>query len=483
MRRIARLGLPAGLLLSALLALAGCGGGSSDDDEETPTRDTGQDGRVAQMRFINAIPDAPIIEMLHDGRNSARFTEFLNFGEGSNRKDFVIGNFFFNFSYVDGTGTRQTLYEESDFALADGNELNYIMIGALSEARLLRVDNPEFLLGLDDATADVDPQIQFVHTAVGIGPIDFYLTENGAELASAVAQATLNFGEPSAMFDIQASESLQLRAFAAGSTTELLYDSGSIAIARTTRSMILAANYFGPVEGTASGVELLRFGASPIALTNANQPATLRVHNVVADETAVDVYLGTIFGSPAIANVEFGGRSDELQLPAQTTDVIVTSAGNQLNTLTTLQGAVLSGGTRNTVYVGGVGSDENNNNEPDIGSRVAQESTRTIAEGVPLRLFNGSTINTSLAVYLLRPGQSIQNTTPTNLAMGDYAAISLVAGEFDIVIVESENQSTIFGPERVVPVPNTALNIVVRDTFGGTTPVQVDLVVEPTSGL
>lgn len=475
---------PLGLLLSALLLLAGCGGsGDGGDDNGTPTTDTGQDGRVAQMRFINAIPDAPVIEMLHDGRNSARFTEFLNFGVGSNRKDFVIGNFFFNFSYIDGTGTRQTLYEEVDFALRDGNEFNYIMIGALNEARLLRVDNPEFLVGLDDATADVDPQIQFVHTAVGIGAIDFYLTENGADLASAVAQATLDFGEPSALFDVQASDSLQLRAYAAGSTTELLYDSGSIAIARTTRSMILAANYFGPVEGTASGVELLRFGATPIALSNANQPATLRVHNVIADETAIDVYLDDVSGTPEIANVPFRGRTDELQLPAQTTDIIVTSAGNQLNTLLSLQNASLSGGTRNTLYLGGLGSDENNNNAANIGSEVAQESTRTIAEGVPLRLFNGSTINTALSIFLLRPGQSIQNATPTNLGMGDYAAVSLVAGDFDIVIVESENQSTIFGPQRVIPVADTALNIVIRDTFGGTSPVQVDLVVEPTFGL
>ena len=81
---------------AAVLFVAGCGGGSGDDDDDLILTDTGQDGRIAQMRFINMIPDSPIVEMLHEGTSSARFTELLPFGTGSNRNDFITGDFFFN---------------------------------------------------------------------------------------------------------------------------------------------------------------------------------------------------------------------------------------------------------------------------------------------------------------------------------------------------------------------------------------------------
>ena len=470
------------LLLSACVAtfLAACSGGGDDDDQLT---DSGQDARVGQMRFVNAIPDSPVIEMLHDARNSARFVELLNFGASSNRNDFVIGDFEFNFGYVNGAGQRITLFEDAAFPLRDGQEFSWIMIGTLNNARVLRVDNPEFLLGLDDATADVAPQIQYVHTAVGVGEIDFYLTDNGADIGTATPQATLAFGEHSALFDIEATTTAQLRAYAAGSTTELLFDSGATTFARTTRSMILAANYFGPTTGSQTSVELLRLGRTPEALSNANQPSTLRVHNVVTDENAIDVYLGDATGTPEFSNLAFADRSAELQLAAQVTDITVTAAGNPQAVILELSDSVLAAAQRQTLYVGGVGSDPDNNNEPDIGSALAPESSRAISEGVPLRVFNGSSSTGAVAIFVLRPGQTVADTASTNLTMGGYASLSVITGDFDLVINETANNSTIYGPERVTPTPGTALNIVIRDTFGGTSPVVVDFVEDTTTGL
>ena len=53
----------------------------------------------------------------------------------------------------------------------------------------------------------------------------------------------------------------------------------------------------------------------------------------------------------------------------------------------------------------------------------------------------------------------------------------------DLVIVEATSLATIYGPERITPEQGTTLNIVIRDTFGGTTPVVVDFTSEPTVGL
>jgi len=472
-----------GLLLS--LALSACGGGGDDSTNPNvaPVTDTGQDGRVAQLRFINMVPDSPTLDFFHSGTSSQPFTDQLNFGQGSNRNNFVIGDFVFNFSYVNGTGTRITFFEESDFPVLDGFEYNFIVTGTLNNPEVIRLDNPEFLVGLDDATADVDPQIQFIHTAVGIGEIDFYLTEDGASLTEATAMATLAFGDSSQIFDITETTTAQLRAFTAGSTTDLLFDSGATPISRTTRSLIFANNYFGPVNPGDSGVELRRFASIPIALGNANQPATLRVHNVVSDQNAIDVYLGDITGTPTYENIAFGDRTPEILLPAQTTDIGVTAAGNAADVLLELTNQTLFGANRSTLYLGGEGSDPDDNNNPNIGANLALESNRAIAEGVSLRLFNGSTSANELFVFLLRPGQDIANATPNSLTMGGYVGVSVVTGEFDLVIVDSTNNSTIFGPERVVPTAGTALNIIIRDTFGGTTPVQIDFVEDQTQSL
>lgn len=470
-------------MLSIGVTACGGGGDSSTDPNEDRITDTGQDGRVAQLRFLNMVPDSPVIEMLHSGTSSQAFTELLNFGQGSNRNNFVIGDFNFNFSYVDGSGTRITLFEETGFPVLDGFEHNFIVAGTLENPQVIRLDNPEFLVGLDDLTADVDPQIQFIHTAVGVGDIDFYLTENGASIADATPLATLSFGQDSDIFDTVETNTAQLRAFTAGSTTELLFDSGETAIARTTRSLIFAINYFGPVNPGDSGVELRRFGSIPIALGNANQPATVRVHNVVSDQNAIDVYLGDITGTPTFGSVEFGVRTPELLLNAQVTDIGVTSAGNAADVLLELTGQSLLGGNRSTLYVGGEGSDPDNNNAANIGSTVVVESTRAIAEGVSLRIFNGTTSANTLTVFLLRPGQDIDNATPNTLEMGGYVGVPVVTGDFDLVIVDPTNNSTIFGPERITPTPDTALNILIRDTFGGTTPIQVDFVEDATQSL
>lgn len=469
-------------LAATLLFLAGCGGGDGDSDEQRTT-DVGQDGRVAQLRFVNLVPDGPQIEFFHTGTGSSPFTDLLNFGNSTNRNNFVTGTFQLNFSYLDGQGQRITLFEDLDFQVADGDEFSFIMVGELADAQLMLVENEEFLLGLDDTTADVDPQIQFVHTAVDVGAIDFYLTENGAPVSSASAQATLNFGESSAIFDVAETATGQLRAFSSGSTTDLLFDSGETPITRTTRSMVVAANYFGPSNGTQDNVQLLRYGSLPIPLANANQPSSIRVHNVISDENAVDLFLDGALGAPLIEDVEFTARSPEVVVPAGTNTLIVTAADNASNVLLTLTSAALIGGERRTLYVGGEGSNPDDNNNPNVGSTLVTESDRNIAAGVPVRIFNGATQNDSLLVYLLRPGEVIENSTPTTLAMGGYGSVSVVSGDFDVVVIESTSEAIIYGPERVTPQQGTTMNIIIRDTFGGTTPVVVDFVNEPTTGI
>jgi len=470
-------------LLALTAVLVACGGGGGDSDNET-TSDMGQDARVAQMRFVNIVPDAPQIEFFHSGTQSSPFTNVLGFGESSARNNFVTGTFQFNFSYINGQGQRISLFEASDFQLSDGDEFSFIMIGDLLNAELLMVENEEFLLGLDDATADVEPQLQFVHTAVGVGAIDFYLTENGADLASATAQATLSFGESSSMFDIAASDTAQLRVFSAGSTADLLFDSGATTFARTTRSMVVAANYFGPSNNsTQDNVQLLRFGEVPVALANANQPSSIRIHNAISDENAVDLFLdGTLGTAPLIAGVEFTERSAEIVVPAGTNDLLVTAANNAGNVLLTLPSAALIGGERRTLYVGGEASDPDDGNNINVESMLVTESNRAIAAGVPVRIFNGATQSTSLLVFLLRPGEAIETSAPNTLPLGGYTAVPAVSGDFDLVVVDGTSNATIYGPERITPQQGTTMNIVIRDTSGGTTPIVVDFVNEPTTG-
>ena len=464
----------------ALACLSGCGGSNNDDEGVV---DTGQDARVAQMRFINAMPDAPLLQMTHNGRNSTLVTELLIFGAGSRRNDFVTGTFSFNFGYLDGTGEVVVLYEASDVVVDDGDEFTYVMIGSLANPELLRIENAEFLLGLDDATAVVDPEIQFVHTVVGRGAIDFYLSSDDADISGAIPNATLEFGEYSDIASVVAGTDYRIRAFTAGTTTNPLFDSDSTALAATTRTLILAANFFGPGISAGSGeINLLRFGILPEAFENLDSPNTFRVRNAIADADSVDVYFDNVLGAPVVADLVFGAVSTAQPDTGRDLSILVTPAGDSV-TIGLQTAATLLPGQRHTLYLGGLISDEADNGAANVGSFLAAESFREISSGVSVRVFNGSSVNSGLNVYFLSPGQTIDTGTPITVAMGDYNTITLGSTDYDLTIVEVINQATIYGPERITLTPSTVLTTIIRDTLGGGSPVVVDFTEEPTVGI
>ena len=79
---------------------------------------------------------------------------------------------------------------------------------------------------------------------MGVGPIDFYLTENGADIAAATPQATVDYRANSALFDVSASTTAQIRAYPAGNKTDLLFDSGV-----TLNAIVNAVNQVGAAPG------------------------------------------------------------------------------------------------------------------------------------------------------------------------------------------------------------------------------------------
>jgi hypothetical protein len=275
----------------------------------------------------------------------------------------------------------------------------------------------------------------------------------------------------------------RIQAFAAGTTTNSLFDSGSTALATTTRTLILAANFFGPDTSSGSDeMNLLRFGLLPEAFENLDLPNTFRVRNAIADADSVDVYFDNVLGAPVVADLAFGTVSAVQPDTSRDLSILVTPAGDSV-TIGLQTAATLLPGQRHTLYLGGLISDETDNGAANVGSFLAAESFREISSGVSVRVFNGSSVNSGLNVYFLNPGQTIDTGTPITLAMGGYNTITLGSTDFDLTIVEVTNQATIYGPERITLTPSTVLTTIIRDTLGGGSPVVVDFAEEPTIGI
>ena len=459
--------LPFWLLLALLSA---CGGGNNDDNEGQTLEDVGQDSRVANMRFVNAIPDSPLLDMQHSGDRSQLFSEQLNFGESSNLKNFVIGDFVFNFGFF-VAGQRTVLFEAEDVPLSDGDEFTYLMLGTLDDPQVLRIDNTEFLLGQPEGTV-LEPEIQFVHTVVGQGSLDFYLTPQAADISAAAPDATLAFGEHSALLPRAESEDYRLRVFAAGDTATPLFDSGATSLVNTTRTLYVALNYFGPGGGV---LEVRPLGVVPLAFAEPDLPTELVVHNLLADVAAVDVFQESVLGAPIVDAVPAGVRTAPQAISDGTQTVLATADGDGTILFESTQ--ALIPGNRVTLYLGGLATDAANDEAPTVSGLLVAESDRRISGLVALRVFHAAASAGTIDVYLLPPGASIETSSPTasSLSLGSYGQANLAPGDYDLAIVDQANGAVLIGPERVALEAGNIATLLVEDAPGGGIPVTAGL--------
>jgi hypothetical protein len=196
------------LALAAAVFTAGC---SDDDDSGTgPTTEAG-------VRVVHASPDAPSVDVLVDDAQVLTAVPYLG---SSSYLDVPSGT---RNVKVNATGTSTTVID-TDLQLAVGTDYTVIAGGLVSSI--------EPLVLTDDRTAPPagNVKVRAVHGAPSAPAVDVYVTEPGADIATATPVLTsVPFGAASDYLSVPAGD-YQVRVTPAGSKTVVI-DSGSLTLA------------------------------------------------------------------------------------------------------------------------------------------------------------------------------------------------------------------------------------------------------------
>ena len=243
-----------GTLILSAVALVGCQGISMGA------------GSVAQLRVIDASPDAPAIDSY---QNNAALAYNLGFGTATSYVAMLPGSYMLA---ADRAGTRQALVE-GPASLSAGHQYTAIVgnVNAAMQQTLL----------LDQSTPAPAGEIavRLVDQATHAGAVDVYLVPKAGKLSTTAPIATgLNFGSNSGYLDLPAGV-YELAVMPAGtgparSTVTLLsgaqveYASGAV------RTIVL----IDTASSTASAL-------SPGASLSAAPPAAAGVQAIIADDS------------------------------------------------------------------------------------------------------------------------------------------------------------------------------------------------------
>ena|SRR5450755_3639893 len=414
----------------------------------------GISGPSANFQVIHASPDTPSLTVLIDGQ--PLFGD-LHYGEGTGELQVTAGSHTLSMQAETPTGA-VTVIPSTTINFAQGNDY------------VVAAEGPYASIGSDvfpHALSTVDPsatRIQVLNAAPTEPSIAVYLTAPGADLTASTPLGTgsLAFMGATAPADVT-SGSYEIRITAAGTTTPVLFDSGTITLIGGTDLVITALQNVGP--GTAPVVLGLTdaFG-NDSTLFDISTPATLRVVNVSPDSPPLSVVSNGNTAAPLVAGLAFESFTPYGSLTPGSYTFTLTPASNTSQVVAT-EALALNAGTQQTIYALGAYA--------TLGTEATFDNRRRVATGAKLRLVQASPAAGFVDVYLTAPGAGIASMTPAIVGIpfgGDTGFQQVVAGSYDLTITTAGTQTVLAGP-TTISVSNTGIyTIASRDAPGGGAP-------------
>jgi SH3-like domain-containing protein len=285
-------------LIAALLALVLAVGAVS-----------AQDGGLAKVRFVHAIPGAGPIDVYVDGQLTA---VNIGFGSGTTYANLPAGP---HTVTVTGAGSPSTLWEQSIDSVADS--ATTMVAASAADARFTPF--PEDLTPLDLGEA----RLNVIHAIPGAPAVDLILA-NGAPVIPGVEALTPagTIDAPVGVYD-----------FAVVPTGS---DAASAQLTLPAQPLNTGTSYMMVVYGTASEPRAL---ALTTATNASGEAGFVRVIHGVPGAPAVDVYVGDVLAFPSIT---FGQLTEHVAVPAGTYRLGLRAAGS-LDELVALDAGVEAG--------------------------------------------------------------------------------------------------------------------------------------------
>ncbi|ELA8125861.1 DUF4397 domain-containing protein [Vibrio parahaemolyticus] len=292
-----------------------------------------------------------------------------------------------------------------------------------------------------DSMADANSlDVQVVHAASGVPAVDLYVTEPGADLASATPLMNLAYKASTDVLNIPAGE-YQVR-LAVGDS--VAFDSGTISLAANS-NLTIAAISTGDSNSTSPVKLLVLDGSGSSIIEDMGSQAEVRVGHLVDGAPIVDVNVnGAAFGP--LADLAFKEIRGYLGLDAGAYDIDVYVDGTTTNPIIDVDGLMVAGGMDYSVYAVGVVSPV-----IDIEPLVVEDMRRAVATSATLNVTHGAAnpVAEMVDIYLTT-SVGIEGSDPTitnfaykesvkglYVAAGTYYVTVTVAGNPDAVAIDS----------------------------------------------
>ncbi|MCR9495179.1 DUF4397 domain-containing protein [Vibrio alginolyticus] len=292
-----------------------------------------------------------------------------------------------------------------------------------------------------DSMADANSlDVQVVHAASGVPAVDLYVTEPGADLASATPLMNLAYKASTDVLNIPAGE-YQVR-LAVGDS--VAFDSGTISLAANS-NLTIAAIGTGDSNSTSPVKLLVLDGSGSSIIEDMGSQAEVRVGHLVDGAPIVDVNVnGAAFGP--LADLAFKEIRGYLDLDAGAYDIDVYVDGTTTNPIIDVDGLMVAGGMDYSVYAVGVVSPA-----IDIEPLVVEDMRRAVATSATLNVTHAAAnpIAEMVDIYLTTSA-GIDGSDPTianfaykdsvqglYVAEGTYYVTVTVAGDPSTVAVDS----------------------------------------------
>ncbi|MCS0384384.1 DUF4397 domain-containing protein [Vibrio diabolicus] len=292
-----------------------------------------------------------------------------------------------------------------------------------------------------DSMADANSlDVQVVHAASGVPAVDLYVTEPGADLASATPLMNLAYKASTDVLNIPAGE-YQVR-LAVGDS--VAFDSGTISLAANS-NLTIAAISTGDSNSTSPVKLLVLDGSGSSIIEDMDSQAEVRVGHLVDGAPIVDVNVnGAAFGP--LADLAFKEIRGYLDLDAGAYDIDVYVDGTTTNPIIDVDGLMVAGGMDYSVYAVGVVRPA-----IDIEPLVVEDMRRAVATSATLNVTHAAAnpVAEMVDIYLTTSA-GIDGSDPTianfaykdsvqglYVAEGTYYVTVTVAGDPSTVAIDS----------------------------------------------
>ncbi|ELA7889633.1 DUF4397 domain-containing protein [Vibrio parahaemolyticus] len=413
----------AALTMVAALGLAACG---SDSDTI----------EYSNLQVVHASSDAPLANVWINDKSSLTGVDY---GMGSGYMKLREG---MNSIQVDvqlpGDETA-TVIPKAELDLDSDLNYNVFVVGDADGSQ--NPVEPLVVTRSADSMADANSlDVQVVHAASGVPAVDLYVTEPGADLASATPLINLAYKASTDVLNIPASE-YQVR-LAVGDS--VAFDSGTISLAANS-NLTIAAIGTGDSNSTSPVKLLVLDGSGSSIIEDMGSQAEVRVGHLVDGAPIVDVNVnGEAFGP--LADLAFKEIRGYLGLDAGAYDIDVYVDGTTINPIIDVDGLMVAGGMDYSVYAVGVVSPA-----IDIEPLVVEDMRRAVATSATLNVTHAAAnpVAEMVDIYLTT-SVGIEGSDPTitnfayresvkglYVAAGTYYVTVTVAGNPDAVAIDS----------------------------------------------